>query len=356
MRAAPHNRDGHFVDDSTKAQDAAIERAMEWLLRREMAPRDAILEREFQHWLGQADVNRRAYEQVRSTWAELGKLPANQPAGKEAASTGSRGNGSGGSGSGDRGSASNIVRLPVRKPRGTRWFAAAAALAAACVLLVAYPMLHRYLITDYETGVAELRDVTLPDGSVVHLDAGSAIAVDYEGAGRRITLLAGQAFFQVTRDAERPFSVLADEVSVVVTGTAFSVRKTTRTIDVAVQSGTVEVLHDGKRASDPLTIGDRLVVERTDKAIHRERIAPESVAAWRMRKLVVVDTSFGDIVEALGRYLPGAIFVGNTSLNRQAITGVFDLSQPIEALKTLAASQNASVTEVTPYLLLISQR
>jgi transmembrane sensor len=93
-----------------------------------------------------------------------------------------------------------------------------------------------------------------------------------------------------------------------------------------------------------------------DKAIHRERMAPESVASWRMRRLVVVDTSFGDIVEALGRYLPGAIFVGHKSLNRQAITGVFDLTQPVEALRTLAASQNASVTEVTPYLLVVLRR
>lgn len=325
-----HNRDGYFVDSSTKEQDAAIERAMEWLLRREMAPRDAALERDFQHWLGQADANRKAYASVQLTWADLGKLPAKHPV-------------------------DNVVPLPIRKSRAKRWFAAATALVAACVLLVAFPVLHRHMLADHETGVAELREVVLPDGSTVHLDAGSAIAVDYEDAARRITLLSGQAFFQVTRDTQRPFSVAADEVSVVVTGTAFSVHRTTTTIDVAVQSGTVEVLHDGRRASEPLTVGDRLVVDRKDKAVHRERVAPDMVAAWRMRKLVVHDTSFGDIVEAVGRYLPGVIFVGDPSLNRRTITGVFDLAQPIEALRTLAASQEASVTEITPYLVVVGR-
>ncbi|MFZ5780448.1 MAG: FecR family protein [Pseudomonadota bacterium] len=320
------------MDAPTGEQDAAIERAMEWLLRRETAPRDAILERDFQQWLAEAESHRAAYEAVRTTWAALGALPATPAA------------------------VPLPVPLPVRKPRRTRWHAAAAALAAACLLLVAAPILHRHVVADFETGVAELRQVTLPDGSVVQLDAGSAIAVDYAEADRRVTLLSGQAFFEVTRDGRRPFSVLAGDVSVVVTGTAFSVGKTTTTIEVAVRSGTVDVLQDGRRAGDPLTIGDRVTVDRRDGAVHRDRIAADSVASWRRHKLVVVDTSFGDIVEALGRYLPGVVLVGDGTLTRQAITGVFDLTQPVEALRTLAQSQDASVTEVTPYLLIVSRR
>lgn len=306
---------------------------MEWLLRREMAPGDANLERDFRRWLAEAELHRKAYEAVQSTWAELGRLPA--PV---------------------REASANVVTLPVRQPRRQRWYAAAAALVAACVLIAAFPSLHRSLIADHETGVAELRDVSLPDGSVVQLDAGSAIAVDYQDGERRVTLLAGQAFFRVVRDALRPFSVLAGDVSVVVTGTSFSVAKTRTTIDVAVQTGSVEVLRRGQREGDPLTVGDRLVVDRTSQAVHRERLAPEQVASWRQRRLVVVDTSFGDIVETFGRHLPGMVFVRDGALNRQAITGVFDLTQPVEALRTLAASQNAKVTEVTPYLLVVSRR
>lgn len=319
------------VDASTGELDVAIERAMEWLLRREMAPSDAVLERDFQAWLAAAELHRQAYEAVQSTWTELGELPA--PA-----------------------STDNVVALPVRAPLRRRWYAAAAAFVAACVLIVAFPSLHRSLVADYETGVAELRDVSLPDGSVVQLDAGSAIAVDYEGTERRIVLLSGQAFFRVTRDAHRPFSVLAGDVSVVVTGTSFSVAKTAARIDVEVETGSVEVLRGGQRASDPLTVGDRLVIERTGPAVHRERVAPEQVASWRQRRLAVVDTPFGVIVETLGRHLPGFVLVRDDALNRQAITGVFDLARPIEALRTLAASQNATVTEVTPYLVIVSRR
>ncbi|OYY33214.1 MAG: hypothetical protein B7Y08_29685 [Rhodospirillales bacterium 24-66-33] len=324
-----------FVGASTREQGDEIERAMEWLLRRETERGNATLEGDFQRWLEQSESHRKAYASVQSTWADLGKLPVQAP-GIE--------------------TADNVVRLPVRASRRGRWFAVAAAVAAACVLFVAFPVLHRHLMADYTTGVAELREVVLPDGSVVDLDAGSAIAVDYGDRDRRITLLSGQAFFQVTRDTQRPFSVLAGEVTVVVTGTSFGVGKTATTVDVAVRSGSVEVLRNGERLSDALAMGDRLVFGRTEQFVQRERMAPDSVASWRSRRLVVVDSSFGDIVETLGRHLPGALVVADRSLNRQAITGVFDLTQPLDALRTLAASQKATVTEVTPYLLIVSRR
>lgn len=320
---------------STREQGDEIERAMEWLLRRETERGNPALEGDFQRWLEQSESHRKAYASVQSTWAELGKLPVQAP-GIE--------------------TAGNVVRLPVRSPRRLRWFAAAAAVAAACVLFVAFPVLHRHLMADYTTGVAELREVILPDGSVVDLDAGSAIAVDYGDSDRRVTLLSGQAFFQVTRDTQRPFSVLAGDVTVVVTGTSFGVGKTATTVDVAVQSGSVEVLRNGERLSDALAMGDRLVVGRTLQSVQRERTAPDAVASWRSRRLAVVDSSFGDIVETLGRHLPGALVVADRTLNRQAITGVFDLTQPVDALRTLAASQKATVTEVTPYLLIVSRR
>jgi transmembrane sensor len=325
-----------FVGASTREQGDEIERAMGWLLRRETERGNAALERDFQAWLEQSESNRRAYAAVQRTWVDLGKLPVGPSAGAEAAG--------------------NVVRLPTPAPPRSRWLAAAAAVAAACLLFLAFPALHRHLVADYSTGVAELREVVLPDGSVVDLDAGSSIAVDYRDADRRVTLLSGQAFFRVTRDTQRPFAVLAGDVSVVVTGTSFGVGKTASTVDVTVQSGSVEVLRNGKRLSDALAMGDRLVIDRAQHTVVRARMASESVAAWRSHRLVVVDGSFADIVETLGRHLPGALVVADRSLNRQAITGVFDLTQPVDALRTLAASQKATVTEVTPYLLIVSRR
>lgn len=316
-------------------RDAAIVQAMEWLLRLDASPTDGCLKREFQQWLEQAEAHRDAYRSVQMTWTALGKLPERLPI--------------------DRAISNNVVQLPVQKPRRTRWIAAALAIAAACGALVAYPVIQKNLLADYITGVAELREVVLPDGSVAHLDAGSAIAVDYRETTRQVSLLAGQAFFEVVRDQGRPFKVLADDVSVLVTGTAFSVRKGPETVAVAVQSGTVQVFADND-AGDRLTMGERLVYSRQTRAFRRGDVPPAQVASWRARQLVIYDATFGDVVEELGRHLPGVIMVRDRSLNHQTVTGVFDVSHPVEALNTLADSQGASVTHITPYLAIVSRR
>ena len=73
----------------------------------------------------------------------------------------------------------------------------AAAALAACLALYFAPVLKLRLQADHMTSVAELSDVTLEDGSVVHLDAGSAIAIRYGATRREVALLAGRAFFDV---------------------------------------------------------------------------------------------------------------------------------------------------------------
>lgn len=73
-------------------------------------------------------------------------------------------------------------------------------------------------------GVGEMPVVTLEDGSVVQLNAASAIAVEFTEKRRVIRLLRGEAFFQVAHGADRPFTVMAGTTSVTALGTAFDVR------------------------------------------------------------------------------------------------------------------------------------
>lgn len=303
---------------------------MDWILRLKASQADESLKREFELWLDQSPANRAAYRSVAYTWASLGGLP------KPAASA----------------APAEVIRLPVRKSHRLGWLAGAA-LAAACLALIAVPALQRHMLADYATSVAELREISLPDGSLASLDADSAIAVNYREGERSVTLLDGQVFFQVLRDREHPFIVKAGEVSVMVTGTAFSVAKTADAISVAVASGSVDVaVRDGER--NGLTQGDRLTFDRHDRTAIRGQVPPSHVGSWRSRQLVVHEATVGELVEELGRHQGGVIIVRDKSLNRQRVSGVFDLTNPHEALNTLAASQGATLRQFTPYVLVIS--
>lgn len=82
---------------------------------------------------------------------------------------------------------------------------------------------------------------TLPDQTVVELNRGAEISVDYTETVRRVVLIRGEAHFTVTKDPSRPFVVNAMGLDVRAVGTAFNVRVGTAAVEVLVTEGKVEL-------------------------------------------------------------------------------------------------------------------
>lgn len=248
--------------------DDLLAKAVDWRMRIDAAPGDGALRSALDAWLATSPAHRSAWRDVERLTHVAAALPADHadPQGPVLA---------------DR------SPLPRRAggPRVRRMAFAALALAA-CLAFVFLPSLQLWLASDHRTATAELRAVTLDDGSIVSLDAASAVAVRYGAARREVALLSGRAFFEVVPAADRPFVVLVDDATVTVTGTAFDVRSSAQTTSVAVQSGTVEVALDhGRRPATVLTRGQRLDVDRRAGRVARTDIAPDEVASWRNRRV-----------------------------------------------------------------------
>lgn len=309
-----------------------LRQAIDWLLRLEEAPEDKALRAEFERWLAQSEGHRTAYAAVAPVWRDSVRLPPLTAARREAA----RGR----------------TRWPrVRKPG----FALAITAIAACLALFAFPVLQIRMAADYMTATAELRDIVLDDGSRIFLDAGSAVAVDYSKAQRSVRLLAGQAFFEVTPSAERPFVVTAGPIAVTVTGTAFNVGTSDAGVDVAVQSGTVNVTRNGNERLASLGMGQRLKIA-SGGLVTEAGVVPEDVAAWRSRRMVVYDAPVREVVEQIGRHVEGIIVFGDSEIADSLVSGIIDLQKPSDALRAVVDLKKGRVTTISPYFTMISSR
>jgi RNA polymerase sigma factor (sigma-70 family) len=142
----------------------------------------------------------------------------------------------------------------------------------------------------------------LPDGSTVTLDADSQVAVRYTGATRALQLLRGAAYFSVTSDTQRPFSVVAGNVRVVVTGTRFGMELEPAGVSVQVESGSVRV-ESGSGPVLDLAAGDEARVDSVAPPVRR-RMAPDQFTSWRNGELVFEETRLADAVARLERYVP----------------------------------------------------
>lgn len=301
------------------------ERASEWLLALSEAPDDRALRRRFQAWLAADPTHARDWQEMENTYRLMGlTMP--------------------------------VLRAQWDRPTRRRPLAMAAALlVAACVALVAVPGLLLRLQADCLTAVAETRLLRLPDGSTVHMAPDSAVAVEYTAEQRRVRLLAGEAFFEVTPDAAHPFVVAAGTVETTVLGTAFDVRRGSSGTWVGVQRGHVRVADTVAapgRAED-LRAGDWVGMAPAGEA-SRGRLPPEQVAAWIQGDLIVQGATVADVVAALRPYFRGTIVLRGDILARQPLTGLYRLSDPVEALRAVAEAQGARVRSFSPWLLVIS--
>ncbi|SFG34286.1 FecR family protein [Novosphingobium sp. CF614] len=307
--------------------------ATAWLVQLEDAPENDALRAEFIDWLTTSPAHLAAWEEtarVSDLIAAAGPLPRR-----------------------------TISVLPIASgPRG--WFrnirpasTLASLTVAACLAWVAVPYLALRLQSDAMTGTGELRLVKLEDGSTVELAPTTAIAFTNEAAGRRLSLLQGEAWFDVAHDKERPFRVMAGDSSVTVLGTAFSVRLTDAGTDVAVQRGRVAVTSDRARSDRVELVAGQSLTVVEGEAI-RGAIRPDRVASWRDGVAIVNDLPIGDVIDRIRPWYGGYIIAKGPGLRDRRVSGIYDLHDPDLALKALTRAHKVTVSQVSPWLRIVT--
>lgn len=203
------------------------------------------------------------------------------------------------------------------------------------------------------TQVAEVRTVELPDGSSVTIGAASSIDVAYGDNERRVILSAGEAFFEVEKDADRPFIVAAGNTLVRVLGTKFDVSLGTDAIDVAVSEGRVEVIRterDDPRIEEDdikhvLIAGQKVTAPRRGQVRPVSHIDAGDVASWRRGELQWADTPIRDIIADLNRYSPNAVILEARGTGDLEYTLAVQADEVDEAVALIAASLDLKVIE-----------
>lgn len=315
-------------------------KASDWMVVLLDAPEDEALHADFERWLAADPAHARDWEEIahthavmglatprhRATWAEReGTL-------KEAAPVATGG---------------NVVSFPERR----RALALMAAAMAACLAVILLPDAALRLNADHISSRGQVTTLTLADGSRAQLAPESAVAVDFTDGRRIVTLLAGQAFFEVTPDPAHPFRVLAGGVEAKVLGTAFEVRDARDIIGVAVREGKVSVTDAAEAAV--LTAGGWVRIGPEGKRA-QGRMNPQEVAAWRDGRLIARDMPVAEAVAELRPYYKGVVILRGDGLARQPLTGVYSLTDTDAAFAAIAEAQGARLYRLSPWITIIS--
>ncbi|PWD67255.1 FecR family protein [Pectobacterium versatile] len=307
------------------------QQAARWAIRLAEAPLDDEQELTFQHWLAQDPHHRHALEQAGTLWHGLGSLSAEQ---KQVLQP------------------QPPATLPVRRVnRMTQWKIAA-------LLLLGFSLGTTWisdgilmLRSDYHAA-HQVKHVTLPDGSEVDMDAGSAISLAYTSQERRVTLLQGSAWFTVaptTTQEKRPFLVDAASGTTQALGTQFIVQNSSQITTVGVVEHSVQVTANG----ETLRLDEQQAARYTEQGMtrlpgwnSRER------GDWRRGLLIFDQQPLAIVIARINQYRAGTIVIPTSALRQRQVSGIFSLNELDGALQTIATELGAKTVSLPGVTLL----
>ncbi|NFV81774.1 FecR domain-containing protein [Magnetospirillum aberrantis] len=230
----------------------------------------------------------------------------------------------------DADAAALTAHYPLAAPvRSRRWHWAAAmgmAMAGACIILLLPPKVIDAAIRPQQ--------VTLGDGSRIDLDAGTVVKIPRQPWAHSITLVKGDAVFDVVHDESRPFTVHTPITTITDVGTRFLVRSRPDSSTVAVFEGEVAVTPP-QGPAQRLTAQQAVEIRASGATKTLAPMNERGETAWRQGRIVFKDTPLSEVAARLSRYSPRPVLMGTPTLAGLKVSGSFAIDNGDDALGAL---------------------
>ncbi|HXB36019.1 MAG TPA: FecR domain-containing protein [Puia sp.] len=231
------------------------------------------------------------------------------------------------------------------------------------------PVVHQSVPigNDIYTANGSRTHLTLPDGTLVWLNAGSRLTYgkNFNTTTREVNLT-GEAFFDVAHNTQKPFLIHTTRIDVQVLGTRFNVKSypSDRTTEATLIRGSIEVLiRDRPSEKIILRPDEKLVVANDTGILHRlspgrygapgpgdplvairkptyeQKTGAIIETSWVDNKLIFREETFGDLASKMQRWYGVTIQFADPALEQLQFTGTFKeetIEQALDALKYTA--------------------
>lgn len=205
----------------------------------------------------------------------------------------------------------------------------------------------------------------LPDGSIVWLNSGSRIAypANFTDSIREVEL-EGEAYFDVTKDAGRPFIVRTSDINIKVLGTAFNVKcyPEDHKTEATLISGLVQVSRNSGEQQQVLLLHphEKVVINRIPESSSDHTNTPLTIAAtdsmtvkylkknaadtamaetaWVYNKLVFDGENFREIADEMERWFNVKIVFHDPTIEGYRFHAKFENEHINEVLSALRLS------------------
>jgi transmembrane sensor len=300
-------------NDPVRSEEVRAEAAA-WIARLHDERRGAEVETRLREWLGESDEHRRAFNRMRQVWEQAGNIGMRVRADDSATAS--------------------------ERSRFSPWPAAM----AATLVLVLITTVYLRRGSSLSTAVGQQQVQLLRDGTRVVLNTDTRIEVTYDEYFRRVRLVRGEAWFDVSKRPTWPFLVSVGDQEIRALGTSFIVRHDNdQDLSVTLVDGRISVAPVTTNGEAPpqapqlLVPGQRLVISQHHApAVDRPELG--RVTAWERGRVEFDETPLQDAATEMNRYTITRLIVPDTAVAQLRIGGVFRAGDSDEFVKIVTAA------------------
>jgi transmembrane sensor len=224
----------------------------------------------------------------------------------------------------------SVIQLPIFR------IAATIVVATGICLLVRYFGGKREENIEFYTvkvGTNDIKQITLPDSSVIWLNAGSRVRlpVAFKGKLREVELVEGEAFFDIKRNPQHPFIVHTADLKVQVLGTSFNINayKSLKNIKISVSTGKVGVVRKNQVLS-MLLPDQQLCFDRNTSTYYQQVVNASHSQSWKTGDTYLTQASFEELALTIKNIYGLSLKAGSSKVNNYLFSLRIQHNQPAD--------------------------
>jgi len=226
------------------------------------------------------------------------------------------------------------------------------AIAAALLIALILPLSYLGLPTEYSIAKGQQLTVTLRDNSTVELGGNTLVTVQEGWGNRSVSIEKGNAYFSVTPNRSKPFTVHLGDSIVTVLGTTFNIYRSKKLIEVVVESGKVNISENRSSTrvveNVDLTKNQKLIIKKGQTLQVVRNVDINGEIGWRHGFIHFKQTSLETVVERMSDFYNTPIYIRNKKHRNMLLTGVFKTNDLDNFLASLALVAQIKVDNEQP--------
>lgn len=230
------------------------------------------------------------------------------------------------------------------------------AFAAVMAFLIVIPISYRAGLNTGEERIAaiewvevsvpygEKQEVTLSDGTVLHLNSGSRLTYPSEFSGEnRTVFMDGEAYLDVAKDPEHPFVIKSQDIDIKVLGTSFNFKNFAqeRTAELLLVEGSVEASVSARNETRVVRLkpGDKMHYNRESDKLNVDRFQHSGYKAfYEDNSLHFFDMEMSDIALDLSRRFNCEVVVLDEELASRRYFSIFTNNETLDQILAVMGS------------------